>query len=1079
MSNLFKARKLVAYKLGRQLYNQPDKIDVKQGKFNIKIRQDAIIVENWVKSFGRINSMAAWGKAIQVLKDKLKDKQQADLKEEYTIHTIPHLDYSKVVQQDIRNIPKALLNVDKYLISYQLVMEDNSRYVARPIHTKEQINNIRRRKVTALEGILNGFLKKIIIYKIQTKEIILTFTERVLAPVPMVGDAAAKLSLSYNCMLEILWEDVKNRKDAWMIKKKLDVLNQEIFDVGADENAVVKMAKIARVNIKVYTVANELWVVCHQGDKFKNVVVSNHNGHAVRYDPVPKNRISGQDIEIVRAVYPELSTCLSYPEYLAQLDPTSKLDWNSIQGHSTPKPISIVEQCFKDDFMNNDSTPVLYPVMNKNKDIVAFKNRNGVITKSKDIFFGRADFDKNAQNPKYFRVNTIISRYFKDLKDKYDLQRIWRDPKLFEFVKASDFNPKEWSQVPENAETVTGFAYDLKRAYMQYRISRFFKHYLFPRMPTHWYQIESHTEAEKQQMIDLTGFCQIANIVIPAGLAYLINTKTVQENAVYITPVLRFFDELGIRFDIISIAFSHQKQDIDFSIQLTNEQIIDQHQKAQSTATYMLSQEDQDRVVAKYIKSLENNVIGSLIYSDSNIDFLSAIHTNNKTEQMQIRFQLGTAVDSIKDDIIRYIQPKVENTNYKLGMPHIHSFILGYFQIQLWTDALKVPFEEILKLKVDCIILKSANSEKLFEDQFSKWHCKGEITEPKRSDHINNLIENNVLERRTPSSADLNLLPVEILNSAYTEVTGMAGTGKTFDVMNWNLYDQCVCVPTNNLKLKFKKENPTVPVMTWNKQFETYLKAGERGLVPSKRYSNFVMDESSMTCKGMMDRILTHVNSKDANFVLIHDRAQLAPVMPETYIWREEKSPYFTNSEEYQKRKWHLINKTEQKRCKDEELYRRLCIVREKQGEKKGQFRSPEFVAAELKTLIEIFADRIISSDEMINLYRHDEEDIVLCGTNIGVDGYNAVITASNTTGKMKVKYSKNINGFANNQRLIEQPAVGQFQELAEACTVHVVQGLSLDCRIFISMTQLNHDPHLLYVAASRVHYLKQIYLVP
>ena len=62
------------------------------------------------------------------------------------------------------------------------------------------------------------------------------------------------------------------------------------------------------------------------------------------------------------------------------------------------------------------------------------------------------------------------------------------------------------------------------------------------------------------------------------------------------------------------------------------------------------------------------------------------------------------------------------------------------------------------------------------------------------------------------------------------------------------------------------------------------------------------MDECSMICKGVMNNNLTDTNAKNANFVLIHDHAQLAALTPDNSDWKDKQTRYFTYGKEYKKR---------------------------------------------------------------------------------------------------------------------------------------------------------------------------------
>jgi ATP-dependent exoDNAse (exonuclease V) alpha subunit len=227
-----------------------------------------------------------------------------------------------------------------------------------------------------------------------------------------------------------------------------------------------------------------------------------------------------------------------------------------------------------------------------------------------------------------------------------------------------------------------------------------------------------------------------------------------------------------------------------------------------------------------------------------------------------------------------------------------------------------------------------------------------------------------------------------------------------------------------------------------------------------------------MICKGVMNQILSHKLALNANFIIIHDKAQLAPVMPGNENWEEPEDRYFTNGREYKKRNWHQIHLTKQMQQNDPKFIETLDNMRIFHDQKDGGLRE----------MIALMKDRIISERDALSLYRYDFQDLLIASTNEEVDRWNKMLLKQSGPGQLKVKYTKTNRTHVNNERVILQTEKEQNQELAFASTVHIVQGLTFPDRLFISLSLLekrnNFDNHLLYTAVSRVKSLDQLYLV-
>jgi hypothetical protein len=863
-------------------------------------------------------------------------------------------------------------NIDDFHLSFQVIMQDGE---ARPDELIRQPNVLKKlngkNAKGALEGFLNNYLKKMIRSQDnQPFQIVLTFIRKVTERSPLSKGKNG----TFNCLLNIIKDHFKSLKDNK--EQIINNLNDKYFADGVGEEAIDDICNQLKINIAVYSLSNEVWYEYFKDEKKKTFIVLDHDTHYTKFEP---------DVNLLEAKIKKIV-------YLHDVETA---------------------------FLENKD-PVKYPFVDNDKSVSAFITTDGTIYKRETIFYDQIDFDKNKDNLDLAKTLTLTARYTKEKTKQYNIERYWNDEKLFNFVKAADFHSKYWCTTPDYEN---GFMIDQNRAYMQYKQCQLYNHYQFPRQPTHFFKVVDQSYNNK--ILNLTGFIQISNVCVPPELEYLIRTFYLQNDAVYTSPELKFFSELGITFDIKSVAFSHSKQDIDFSIVPTEWQedspIFDQ-------------------------KRIENSIMGSLIMQSK--DYVSAVACKDKLEFQQLRYDLKDKIVDIDFDknIIKYV---TETKKLIKGAFHIHAYILAYQQIQFLKKVLTIPFKNIMKIKVDAVISRIP-----FENfDHNLWH----ETETKKVQTP--LISDIDFSRVKPEGGEL-ICDDRLLESQFIEITGDAGTGKTFEATHFPVRDFCMLVPNNNLKIKFKKENPEMPCLTYHKAFQITVGKNKVNPMPPPKYKTYILDECSMICKGVMNRILTHPFALDANIIIIHDPAQLNPVMPSSKGWKD-KFPYFRYGEEYKARNWFKIHLTEQKRQTDEELKRRLDLVR-------NMHCSDDKV--------ELFKDRIISKEEVKSLYRYDTEDLVLASTNEVVDEWNKIL--SKGAPSLKVKYTRSTKKYAMNERLIGQKSIGNDQELAFASTIHLVQGLTFLDRIFLSQTSLDFDPHLFYTACSRAKTLDQIYLI-
>ena len=917
-----------------------------------------------------------------------------------------------------------------------------------------KIKKMEKRPAGALTGFLNLYMKKAQKSLTYVKKVNLILIKKVRNPKPLTPNFDG---IKMNCVIEIVHKMTQTRKDYPKIKPKLDALNEKYLQTGCAEVAIDEICKAALVNIHIVSILQKTWYHKEIDPHKRTILICSHNGHATYLD---------QYKDMTDFLEPEKTKKVEYME-----------------------DISITEH-----FLANPS-PIKFPIVIKDQ-IAAYFTSNGELYKNRAIFFDGDDWEKNRDNDKLKNVFTLTSRYYKELKDKYDLQDQYRSKDLYHFVRCADLYTPPWCTDPDYAEN--GQAIDQDRAYMFYQKSPYYDHYQFPRMPTHFYATSNIADEIKAKLLKVTGFAQVKNVQIPNDrkLTYIRKTHMIQDDAIYSTMRLSWLASLGITFDIVKVAFANDKQKIDFRIHLTD---------WQSTVGLSSKQE-------------ECALMGRLI-PNQHRQHTSLVHCKDENEFLQLRFQLKDRVLNVDFDrkIIYYTTETI--SKFK-GAVHIHAYILDYQQIEFATKAMSVPFESILKVKVDCLVLAKPTKETIAKDMHrhsnGKWSVEAildwmetmahipftelkpfkgwtdvnirALDEPQRwagfheerdikdckTAHIDEVDFTHRKYKMIPTLSELPMGNACISPALhrYNEITGSAGCAKTYTATHFNLWDVCMLVPTNALLVKFRDENPTMPCMTFHKAFNMNQKKGD--YMPERQtYSNYILDECSMICKGMFNQMLTDKHAKNANLVIIHDKAQLAAVLPDNSRWEDPKARYFTYGKEYKAREWNKIHLTEQKRQNDP----RFIEVLEKMRELQDQPGS-------LPQMIKLLQDRIITEEAAKGLYRMDTKDIVIASTNEEVDRWNKVLLKQAKAGELKLKYTSTAKNYSyvNNERVILQTNQLACQELAFASTVHIVQGVTFTDRLFISLSLLkkgyNFDPHLLYTSVSRVKNVENLYLV-
>ena len=576
-----------------------------------------------------------------------------------------------------------LINPDRYTITIQTVSNGGNKREPIVLRDSAIIAKLKRYPVNGLFGYLNNTLNRInhSDHSATISNVVLRFTKNP-TPITPMRDA-----ISMNCLLQLVKTYADTTKDKAKLNGIIKKLNDDMFLGGVGESEIRDICSKLKINIQIWNIANNVWFEYETSRKHKWIRVLNHNAHAVEYKQNEGNTVLsvlGIDVKPKMIIYKE-----SLKE--------------------------VQEAYLQEDGM-------VYPKVNSDLKITAFKTMDGVVVKMDTIFYSDKDKETNGQDLDLANVNTPTRRFFKQKVKQYGIQMSYTDPHLFTFIRKSDYHTKPWCSDVDYAIVEGAVCIDQNRAYMQYLTTDDYKHYGFPRMPTHYYSVpnqdrqdEETSSRQRGKILKTTGFAEIQNVEIPPHLEYLIRTKYPQTGAVYTTMELKFFDSLGVKFDIVVVAFSNKKQNIDFRVDTTEWTRREWNPKTNEELGVGAS--DFTKWKSRVAKEIENNIMGCLIPNQSN-GVISAIHCKDPNEFLQLRHELRDHIITTDFDnqIIKYeilsVKP-YESLNR--GAPHIHSYILAYQQLAFVKQALKIPFKDILKIKVDAIVFAPCRAGTLSE----------------------------------------------------------------------------------------------------------------------------------------------------------------------------------------------------------------------------------------------------------------------------------------------------------------------------------------------------------------------------
>lgn len=561
------------------------------------------------------------------------------------------------------------------------------------------------------------------------------------------------------------------------------------------------------------------------------------------------------------------------------------------------------------------------------------------------------------------------------------------------------------------------FCYDKNKAYCNYINLDEYKICKFP--STGKYDIykcnEKLSNDELKYILEnKTGFLQIYNIKIENKS--IENIKYFLEDYIYPINVLYWAFNNNVSFDVKTVCINNWKQYINMSNSFIENKIYNK-----LFGCYVV------RSDKKYLNIKYDNVdeLQDLLFYSNNI----TRYNNN-----EITLQFDTT---------------------PINKAHISSYIYGYNMITILNKLIKIDFNDLIGIRVDCIIIKKKYDIFTISDDFKDWKIEKKGIKI-LSEYYNFINQKDIFTNENL----LSLSTHKIYSQKVNYIMAGAGFGKTtrfykkFDNCDdERLHSMVFAFPNNELKFLFESNYNKY---TYHCLFNLNVKNPLKRIDYLKNTCNVVLDEATMINSDDYKRLLLESEKTKTNLFFVgdfnlKDKAlyQLAPPNGESFINYAIKGYEIYLNKNY--------------RQNGNKFFEYLQSIRGKKNED-----------------IDLSMFKTISIDDMLNQYTN--KDTILSSVkdktiNDFFDKINNELY--NKMDILKCKYKSNSSTYGKNQSVIINK--NEFNEsmydLNFCSTIHLIQGKTLTGNIYINCDRLFCE-NLLYVALSRAQNLEQIYII-
>ena len=803
----------------------------------------------------------------------------------------------------------------------------------------------------------------------------------------------------YNCVLSKMKNHYNDNKEKIKI---IDDLNNKYFQKGISFNNLEDVANTLKINIEIYNKCNTLiYDYCYKSNvkTFKYYLA--YNDHVETFKNL-FGPISQKNIIYVDNLEDEINKNNKLICYIRNSNDEINYFYDS---DNLYKRKEVQEYDENSHFINSLYDLYRYKFEETNK-----LNNNVITNKYSDVF-DFVNLSCHHVNEIFFIDNIDKNLYTTKLDKTGELLDIGIDDT--EYIKKISIDDKY-------IDLSSCHCYDKNKAYCNYMNLEEYNTCLFPASGN--FDIYKCNDIDNDDLIYIlenkTGFLQIDNIIfynkVIRKMKYFIN------GYIYPIPVLLWAIKNNIiDFDVISLCISNFKQEL-----LMSDDFIDNKIYNKLFGSYTINNDK------KYINMKYNDIneLQDLLFYSKNIKSYT-------DKEITIQFD----VENIKN------------------RSHIASYIYAYNIITIFDKLKQIEYNNILGVKVDCIILKR-DAATIFNisEQKKDWKIekKGIKQVYSSYDFINDkkiYINNNLYQ----------LSKHKIYYQKINYIMGSAGCGKTSRFYNKfensedeRLYNMVFLFPNNNLKFQFDMEG--IAKYTYHTAFNLNVKNPLNRVDYLKYNCNAVIDEASMINKDDYNKIIEQANILKINLFFVGDYNlknkllfQLEPPNGDSFIYNYIKG-------------YEIELNINYRQSNNKDFYNYLQTIR---GQENKDI---------LKTL-----DRFnqITYNDMINLY--ELNDTIISPVNEFVDKCNNDLLNKNKFDVLKCKFSKTTSKYAKNQNIIinkDKYDINKYS-LSYATTCHLIQGMTITGRIFINKNNLFTD-NLLYVSLSRATNEKQIYII-
>lgn len=562
------------------------------------------------------------------------------------------------------------------------------------------------------------------------------------------------------------------------------------------------------------------------------------------------------------------------------------------------------------------------------------------------------------------------------------------------------------------------YCYDRNKSYASYKYNSVYETSKFPASNKFEIYEGTPTNDELRYLLEnKAGFAKCIFTNIP--------NKAIQTLGYFVNGYIYPFNSLlwalnnGIEMKITYICFTNWKDDINMS-----QEFVD--------------------------KKIYNKLFGCYVI---NKDYKEICMLYNDIEELRdILFYSKDRITSQGNDWFKFKQPI-----QKQNKAHIASYIYGYNAINVMEKLIDIDYQDIVLVKVDCIVLKNEYSNFTISNKLGDW----KIENSNQKMFCPDTVYINKKEKLTPEGV-YKLTSDKIYSKKINFVYAGAGCGKTsrfykvFGDQDERLHKNIFAFPNHELKFLFDEQS--IPRGTYQALFNTNTKNPLEYNKELISYTNCCIDEATMINIQDFQKIINWADKCKVKIYIIGD---YDIQKKEAYQLKPVEGKCFVNAD-----------------LSGLDYYSIECKTNYRQGQgdfvnllNKFRMMTNDEIIDEIDNHFETVDYKKMIEDYKIN-------DVILSSVNKYCNSINKAIYKKEEE-DIKIKYLKTSKTHGKNQMEIlnRNKFDSEKMSLAYAGTFHLCQGKTYTENIYIIVEKMFCE-RLMYVALSRAKQQSQIKLV-